>query len=121
MSEIRWRRDSREDPNRITSDEGERIRAQQRALAARRERLDRAAALFLKTVAAEGYFVLAGQEFLDAAVGLDREAIIERAAAKLAERLSRASLEEARRGVWNDARRLFGWRNLTSLDPAGTA
>ena len=90
-----------------------------RAHTARHERLDRAADLFLKTVGTEGYFVLAGQEFLDAAIGLDREAIIERAAAKLAERLSRAPIEEARRAVWNDARRIFGWQDLATLEPRG--
>jgi hypothetical protein len=99
----------------------ERIREQLRAHAARRERRDRAADLFLKTVGTEGYFVLAGQEFLDAASGLDGEANIERAAAKLAERLSRAPMEEARRAVWNDARRIFGWRDLRDLDVGGRA
>jgi hypothetical protein len=105
----------------VPEDEAERIRAQVRAHAAHRDRLDHAATLFLKTVGAEGYFVHAGREFLDAADGLNRQVVIERAADKLAERLGRATQEEAHRAVWTDARRIFGWRDHRDLEVGDSA
>jgi hypothetical protein len=101
--------------------EAERIRAQARAHATHRDRLDRAAVLFLKTVGTEGYFVHTGREFLEAAIGLDRQAVIDRAADRLAYKLERATTEEARRAVWHDARRIFGWHDLRDLEVGGHA
>jgi hypothetical protein len=80
-----------------------------------------AAQLLLQTVVAEAQFRRAGQAFLEAAEGLDQREIVERAAASLCRQLPSAKMADALDAAWADVERLFGWRNLSDLEPGGSA
>ena len=86
-----------------------------------RRDIERAANALLAVVAAEGRFVEHGREFLTAAAGLDRGAVVRAAAERLAAALSGATIAEAEAAVWSDLTRLFGWRNVAELQVEGRA
>jgi hypothetical protein len=83
---------------------------------------ERAAALYLSVITTEGRFIEAGQAFLEGVEGLDRAAVVRSAAECLARTLlPHATLAEVEQAVWRDMRRLFGWQDLTGLEPGGHA
>jgi len=90
-------------------------------IAHRRHDIENAANALLAVVAAEGRFVEHGREFLAAAAGLDRGAVVRAAAERLAAALSGATIAEAEHAVWHDLARLFGWRNVAQLRVEGSA
>jgi hypothetical protein len=92
------------------------------AAAALKERqTDEAVRLLLAAVEGELRFIEDGREFLKAAQGLDRGRVVERAAEQVCAELPNASLGDACAVVWRDARRVFGWCDLTTLEPTGAA
>jgi hypothetical protein len=83
--------------------------------------IDAAAKAFLETVVAEAKLRQAGTAFLDASRGLNQQQIIQRAATRITRGLPHADLGQAARAAWRDAQRLFGWCDISELDPRGRA
>jgi hypothetical protein len=94
----------------------------QAPLRRRQANVDLAAKLLLETVACEGMLRRSGNEFLQAARGVDQRDIVEAAAARLIELHPSAPFEQARHVVWADLQRLFGWvGDIANLQVGGRA
>jgi hypothetical protein len=85
------------------------------------QRLDRATTALFRLIVSEADFRDAGRAFLASARSLDRGELVAHAAERLVARLPNASPTEARRAVWCDVRRLFGWCDLADLETRGRA
>jgi hypothetical protein len=84
--------------------------------------IERAAQLLLDTVIAEGTLRRKGNEFLQAARGLDQRLVVEAAAARLLKSYPNAPFDRAADVVWQDVQRLFGWAgDITDLAIGGHA
>jgi hypothetical protein len=83
--------------------------------------VERAAELLSKTIADEGRFVQTGREFLEAAIGLNRDEIIKATAVRLTIKVPKATLDQAQHAIQRDVSRLFGWRDVAELEVGGHA
>jgi hypothetical protein len=86
------------------------------------ERPDRAVQLLFEAITAQAKFRRTGRDFLDAASGLDRGAIVRRAAERVRAKMRRKPpLPLAEELIWRDLKDMFGWSNLADLHHEGEA
>jgi hypothetical protein len=84
--------------------------------------MDGVVQLLFDVIVAEAKFHRAGRNFLDAAGGIDRDALVRRAAELLCRRMTnRPPLDVAEAAIRGDLQKIFGWRGLAELAVGGHA
>jgi hypothetical protein len=86
--------------------------------------LDVAAQLLFDAIVAEAKFHAAGHDFLDAAAGIDRGVLVHHAALRLRDKIrnkDKFKLDEAKAAVWRSLEHVFGWTDVSSIEPRGNA
>jgi hypothetical protein len=84
-------------------------------------RIDQAARALLALAVADAPSIGRRRYVLTAAHALDHTAVVRAAAARLCCLIPIATIADAERALWYDARRLLDWRDLRELEPWGRA
>ena len=84
--------------------------------------VDVAAQLLLDVIYAEAIYRRAGRAFIDAAVDIDRDALVRRTAELLRERMrNKPPLRLAEKIIWLDLKNIFGWTSVAERQPEDSA